>query len=234
MEKIRLVGALVAVAAAGIGYFVGTRIAVRSSQSERPFSAAVWDPSTVLSALRLKFVVGSANPAKIAALRSVVARLFPNCKDLQVVGREVHSGVSSQPMTPEESIAGAKGRAAAALAAEPDADFGVGQEGGVECVGGDTWFECGWIVVRHRSGKIGVGSSARFQVAPVVMDELKKGTELGLIVDRLTGQSDVRSSQGMMGIITLGHLPRPDSYAHGIIYALAPFISPQQFWTSKS
>jgi len=33
-----------------------------------------------------------------------------------------------------------------------------------------------------------------------------------------------------MGMITNGHLPRADCYAHGVKFAFAPFISPKAYW----
>ena len=35
-----------------------------------------------------------------------------------------------------------------------------------------------------------------------------EGAELAEVVDRLSGRTDVRSSDGFMGLITLGTLPR--------------------------
>ncbi len=40
-------------------------------------------------------------------------------------------------------------------------------------------------------------------------------------------------SQGMMGLITNGTLPRGACYEHGVIFALSPFVSPQQYWDKE-
>lgn len=71
----------------------------------------------------------------------------------------------------------------------------VGAEGGVEQVGG-LWFGCGWIAVVDQNGKLGLGSSARFQVSDKVVKQLLAGRELADVVDELSGLTDVRSSQG--------------------------------------
>lgn len=79
------------------------------------------------------------------------------------------------------------------------------------------------MVDKH--GKLGVGTSARFQVSEKVVAELKSGKELAEIADAYSGKSDVRSSQGVMGLITQGLLPRDECYAHAIIFAFAPWTA---------
>lgn len=180
----------------------------------------------------MRFAVGSKNPAKLSAVRLAAAKVFPGGEEHAVEGVSAPSGVSDQPKSAEESMRGATNRARAALAADAEADYGVGLEGGIEKVG-DQWFECGWIAVVRRSDggrQVGLGTSARFQISQKVAAELFAGRELADVVDELSGKSDVRSSQGMMGIVTNGVLPRAECYEHGVIMAFAPFVSPAQYW----
>lgn len=100
-------------------------------------------------------------------------------------------------MSDEESITGALNRARASLAAHPEAQFGVGMEGGLQKLG-DRWYECGWIAVVDKTGKQGIGSSARFEISNVIITEILKGKELAQVIDELTGLHDVRSSLGAM------------------------------------
>jgi inosine/xanthosine triphosphatase len=100
-------------------------------------------------------------------------------------------------MSDEESILGATNRAKAALAQHADAAFGVGMEGGLHKLS-DRWYECGWIAVVDKAGKVGLGSSARFECSKKIVDEILKGKELADVIDELTGLQDVRSSQGAM------------------------------------
>ncbi|KAH9600951.1 Non-canonical purine NTP phosphatase/PRRC1 [Trypanosoma melophagium] len=112
-----------------------------------------------------------------------------------------------------------------------DAHYGIGIEGGVEKIA-DRWFECGWMhAVERSSGRCGLGSSARFEMGQNLMSGiLNEGKELAEIMDELTGQTDVGSGQGAMGILTAGHLGRAESYSHGLIFALAPFLSNRKYW----
>lgn len=217
-------------------------------------SAVVSEVSAVrLGSRPLKIIVGSTNAAKIKACEMVVNQLFPlrahqpekgknstndgsgaaaaEGKEAKhtFVGVSVASGVSNQPKSAVETMTGAKNRASAAAQAHADADFAIGLEGGLEKVG-DDWFECGWIAVLSRDGRTGIGTSARFLVSPSMVNQLLAGREMADVVDEISGLSDVRSSQGMMGMITNGHLPRDTCYAHGLIFAFGPFLSDKKWW----
>ena len=129
---------------------------------------------------------------------------------------------------------GAANRAQAALALSTadglSADYGVGIEGGLEKIG-ERWFECGWVaVVCASDGVVGYGSCGRYEVSGSIVRRLQQGEELCVVMDDLSGQSDVRSSQGMMGIVTNGLLNRGECYEHGVFFGFAPFISHERYW----
>ena len=73
--------------------------------------------------------VGTANPMKIAATRKAFARFFRKTK---VVGVDVHSTVSPQPISFGEIVRGARERARRAFR---ECDYSVGIEAGVFKVG---------------------------------------------------------------------------------------------------
>ena len=71
-------------------------------------------------------VVGSKNPVKVAAVAEVLAG-YRDGAACAVEPHDVASGIAEQPMTLEETAAGARNRAAAALAlasAQPALGFG--------------------------------------------------------------------------------------------------------------
>ena len=74
----------------------------------------------------MRIHVGSLNPVKINAVKRMFAYVFPD-RDLDVVGVDVHSGISEQPFD-EETLSGALNRARQAL---DDAELAVGIEGGL-------------------------------------------------------------------------------------------------------
>ena len=136
------------------------------------------------------------------------------------------SGVADQPMSDSEGLLGARNRAIAALERAKGSTFGVGMEGALSQIG-EKWFESGWIVIIDRDGVEGTGSSARFEMPPQLMEKVLTGQELGDVMDSVTGRSDVRTSDGAMGVLTCGLLPRDQAYFHGVLFALIPWLSPK-------
>ena len=73
----------------------------------------------------MKVAVGSTNPVKVAAARSVIERVWPGATIASVV---VPSGVRPMPLSDAECIEGAKNRAVAAQQVAM-ADLGIGIDG---------------------------------------------------------------------------------------------------------
>ena len=86
----------------------------------------------------MKIAVGSTNPTKINAARIAFEKVFPN-ESIDVVGVKVSSGIPDQPVGDPQTIQGSINRAKRALK-ESNADFGVGQEGGMNKIG-TRWVE---------------------------------------------------------------------------------------------
>jgi inosine/xanthosine triphosphatase len=177
-----------------------------------------------LQALRL-VAVGSLNPVKIAAVRAVLAHRAPHAV---FTGADVESGVPDQPFGDDETIRGARARAVAARVAL-DADLGVGIEGG--CVEtADGMRTCAWAVVVDRSGRAGTGGSLAMPLPAPVAALVRSGTELGHAMDALVKQHNTKQGAGAVGILTDGMVDRQRAYETLVVYALAPFLTPE-FWT---
>ena len=132
-------------------------------------------------------------------------------------------------MTDEETITGATNRAKGALAKHPEARFGVGLEGGIQKTG-DRYYESCWVAVADANGKIGIGCSSKFELSSKFMVPILAGEELATVIDRLSGENDVRSNLGAMGVITNGVLARTESMTHGVIFAFSSFVSDARYW----
>ena len=186
----------------------------------------------------MKIVVGSTNPVKIQAVREGFGNFYPDC---EAVGAQVASGVSAQPMSEKETVNGARQRAYAALETDPKADYGVGLEGGVTEIDPTTpnWtgmhggkgrlFECAWVAIVDRKGKEGLGGGLYFELPVKVAEKIKKGGELGPIMDELSGESNVKQKSGAIGIFTKGKLTRQQAYEQLVMQALIKFVSPEWF-----
>lgn len=138
-----------------------------------------------------KVAIGTLNPAKIKAVEVGFKQIFPKI-DWEYIPVEVESGVSKQPLTDAESISGARNRAKQALQ-KIKANYGVGIEGGIQAVG-DLWFDCGWFVIVNQKGEEGVAASAKIPVPEKMMTHIRKGEELGLVLQRFTTIENIKQS----------------------------------------
>lgn len=174
----------------------------------------------------MKIAVGSENPVKINAVAHAF-QLFRPKKTFKVIGVKVSSGVSDQPMSDAECIKGATVRAKKSLKILK-ADFGVGIEGGVNNIG-SKWFDCGWVVVTDKKGRMGIGSSARMETPKIMIKMIKKGMELGDVGDKLFNRKNSKQAEGHFGMMTDGVVTRKDGYTQAVVMALSRFIHPEMF-----
>lgn len=174
----------------------------------------------------MKVAVGSLNPVKINATKKAFSSVWPK-KSWEVVGVDVASGVSNQPMSDSESIRGATNRARRSLQ-KSKADFGVGLEGGLQKIG-KKWFDCGWMVIIDKSGNKGVSSTARIETPSKLMKLIKQGKELGEANDLYFKRKFSKQAEGHFGLMTNGLITRTDGYQHGLIMALTRFIHPKMW-----
>ena len=174
----------------------------------------------------MRVAVGSKNPVKIEATRLAFEALWPE-ELWEVSGADVSSGVSSQPMSDEESIAGARNRARQAIE-KTGADYGVGLEGGLHKIG-EHYFDCGWVVAINREGVEGIGSTAKILTPPRIMELIHQGMELGEANDVVFGTTNSKQNEGHFGLMTKNVITRADVYMQGVIMALSRFVHPHLF-----
>ncbi len=170
--------------------------------------------------------VGSRNPIKLAAVLEAFQSIWPD-KSWQVVGTDIKSGVSDQPMSDKESLKGATSRATQALQ-QTSADYGVGLEGGLQEIDG-IWYDCGWIVITSKEGLTGRGSTIRMEVSPQIMELIDQGKELGTANDIIFKTENSKQANGHFGLMTNDVITRQQGYRDGVIAALARFVQPQVY-----
>jgi inosine/xanthosine triphosphatase len=186
----------------------------------------------------MKIIVGSKNPVKVGAVEEAFKRYF---KDCEVVGLEVESGVSAQPMSELETMNGARQRAYSALRNDESADYGVGLEGGVTEVNptSPNWsgvrgrrgrmFECAWVAIVSKDGREGLGGGLYFELPEKVAEKLRAGGELGPVMDEMSGENNVKQKMGAIGMFTKGELDRKQAYVQIVLSAMIKFVSPEWF-----
>lgn len=145
--------------------------------------------------------IGSRNKAKIEA----VMRAFSEWR-IELLSVDTNSGVSPQPFSDEETLQGAMNRAVQARKMI-DADLGIGLEGGVISWNNQLWI-CNWGVMTNRDRQIWTAGGARIPLPQEIIEPLRSGIELGVIIDEYSGLKGVRSNQGTIGILTDGQIDR--------------------------
>jgi inosine/xanthosine triphosphatase len=168
----------------------------------------------------INFVVASTNPVKIQAAVNGFQRLFPG-SELNVIAVAVPSDVAHQPMSNEETLRGALNRSAKARAAQPQADFWIGIEGGVQPIEQEM-IAFAWIVVRSQE-TIGKGRTGTFFLPLAVVELIRQGKELGEADDIVFSRSNSKQDNGAVGLLTGNVIDRAQLYEQAMILALIPF-----------
>lgn len=171
----------------------------------------------------MKIVVGSENPAKIAAVQDGFSAMFSN-ESIEIRGINVESGVPSQPIGREETIIGATNRAKRVLEKMSDIDFAVGVEAGIEEIGGKIG-AFAWMVVISKEGVVGKGEAGVFFLPESISKLIRSGVELGIAADRVFDVKNSKHSTGTVGILTKNALNRPEYYRQAVILALMPHVN---------
>jgi inosine/xanthosine triphosphatase len=167
----------------------------------------------------LKIAVGSKNIVKIKAVEEAFRKVFG---DVEVQGVEVNPGVSHTPSSWEELVQGGINRAQQALQ-EISGDFGVGLEGGYEKTK-FGFFLTGAVVIIDKEGKMGIARSGGFLLPKRIEKELRKGRELGEIMDEIQGKKNTKQQEGAIGFFTKNYSNRQESFELAVLYALSRFL----------
>ncbi|WP_115717820.1 inosine/xanthosine triphosphatase [Gallaecimonas mangrovi] len=173
----------------------------------------------------IKLIVGSTNPVKVAAAKAALAPFFADSQ-LQCEGVKAPSGVAEQPMTSSETRQGAINRVNWCQQ-HYQADFYLAMEGGVdEFEDGPATFA---YVVIATTQQRSVGRSANLPLPPVIYQGLKQGEELGPLIDKLFGTTNIKHKGGAMGLLTRNQVTRQSTYQLALTLAMAPFLNAELF-----
>ncbi len=179
--------------------------------------------------------VGSGNPVKRRAVERALGldgetERVADVADVEAV--PVASGVSEQPLGHEETITGARNRAAAVLRSGTDGpsdphDLGVGLEGGIaRFPGADGLFLVVWAAVDD-GDRVGVGSGPSLRLPGGVATRIEAGEELGPVMDDRLGVDGVARRGGAVAALTDGRVDRTEALVTAVAGALGPFVSEQ-------
>lgn len=170
----------------------------------------------------MKIFVASKNPVKINAVKLAVRDSYP---EAEVLGIEVNSDVSAQPMSDEETLRGSINRARALkklvlaqklCSAQEEALF-IGAEGGVyhptfARKKQELWSTV-WISVLDQEEQVYSASGARFRLPEPLSNAVLAGKELGVVVGALFKDSQLKRKSGAIGVLTDNFIDRTEEYA---------------------
>lgn len=171
----------------------------------------------------MKVVIASHNPVKTRAVETAFSLQFPEhtCNFLPV---HVDSGVRDQPLSDRETRQGACNRAEKARSRQPDADFWVGLEGGIETLD-DQLIAFAWMSVLGPGGKRGESRTVSLQLPPAVKTRVDQGMELGDANDQVFSTLNSKHQGGAFGLLTGGLYTRESIYTEALVVALVPFVN---------
>ncbi|TFG96295.1 MAG: DUF84 family protein [Calditrichales bacterium] len=183
--------------------------------------------------------IGTNNPPKVNACKSVIYRLFPEfngTRTPQFLSHKVPSGVSDMPMSQQEMMEGARNRARNLhqylLDKEIQPDYVIGLEGGFfhQVVNGakeNCYFLQSWVYVLDGS-RGHWGCSGGIPVPKKISDPVVDSRqELAVVIDQVSGKKNVRSEMGAVGILTNGIVNRQSFFENALEFAFAPFYNPK-------
>lgn len=169
----------------------------------------------------MKIVVGSRNPAKLAAVTEIVKE-YPHLADAQVTGIETSSGVSEQPISLEDITRGAVNRAKNSFA---DCEYAVGLEAGFMQVPNSKSGYMNVSACAVFDGKdVHLGLSSAFEtpnaeVMRLVAEEGLTFAEAGNRVG-MTEDADIGKHGGLIGALTKGKVNRTEYVKQSLRMAL--------------
>jgi inosine/xanthosine triphosphatase len=171
----------------------------------------------------MKVSVGTKNPIKTRAVKDVFTRVYDMVEVSMV---DVKSGVSAQP-SGHEVMTGAKHRAERAFMLLKGADLGVGIESGL-------FNFCGvlldvQICSIFDGGIHTVGASPGFGYPEAVLEGIRKGREVGSIMEVLSGVEGIGRKMGAIGYLSKGLIDRTHFTELCVIMALIPRMNPELY-----
>ncbi len=164
----------------------------------------------------IDIAVGSLNPVKVSAVRSVMERVYG---EVRITAVDVPSGVPPQPFE-GQTHEGSRNRALAALG---DHDMAVGIEAGVfEML--DGLYDIQHCTVVSRDGRETYGQGSGFRYPDAIAELVRGGMTVGDAVHEVYGNTDIGKGQGAVGLLSKGLIDRRTLTEQSIMAAMIPRI----------
>lgn len=167
--------------------------------------------------------VGSANTIKVQAVDEALQH-YPHLSSAEIVSIDVPSEVSTQPLSLEEIIKGAKNRAKNAFNQLTSCKYSFGIESGLSAAPGtNTGFLESCICCIYDGKDYYMGISCGFEIPPPILKYvLNQNMDLSdaCFHSKVTSNPKLGSSEGLIGILTKGKVNRKEYTKQSITMAL--------------
>ncbi len=180
-----------------------------------------------MTAKTVKVAVGSKNPVKVAGVREAFSQFFD---DAEVEGKEVDSGVPAQPFD-NDTVKGAINRALKAYESG-DYDFGVGVEAGLfRCNFTLTGYLDIQVAAVYDGDRVCIGYGPGFEYPEKVLRPVLGGSEVGKVMEAITGIEELGKKQGAIGYLTKNVVTRTELTRIAVTMALIPFLNRRLYFS---
>ncbi len=161
--------------------------------------------------------VGSLNPVKVEAVRSVMEKIYGS---VRITSVDVDSEVSEQPFE-DDVRRGAINRAKNALGKH---EIAVGIEAGVFETE-DGLFDIQYCAVYDNKGILTIGMGPGFRYPDNIAESVREGKTVAETIFELHGKKNIGTEGGAIGLLTDGLLNRKELTEQSVIAAMVPRIS---------
>ncbi len=161
--------------------------------------------------------VGSMNPVKVEAVRSVMERIYG---EVRITAVDAPSGVPPQPFG-DQTHQGSLNRARSALGSH---DMAVGIEAGVfEML--DGLYDIQHCSIVSSDGRETYGQGSGFRYPDAIAEEVRGGMTVGDAIKKVYGDRDIGRRQGAIGLLSRGLLDRKTLTEQSVMAAMVPRLS---------
>ena len=169
--------------------------------------------------------IATRNPGKVRPVRRVL-ELLCGLEKNEFIVVEPPSGLAAQPVGGLQVFRGALTRALHAFSSVAPRGLGIGIEAGlVEFYTGTGFIETQVAVIVGPGHRYSVGTSASFELPQGIVDAMKRGFELGSLIERRRHVGDLGEGIGYIGLATGGVITREELTFQAIIMALVPWYT---------
>ncbi|MEE2822063.1 MAG: inosine/xanthosine triphosphatase [Acidobacteriota bacterium] len=190
----------------------------------------------------MKIAVGSTREPKVKAVREaweVFGSKLLEDSDEKIIftSYDMSNNSSEMPLDIAALMNGARNRTENLILQlkreKSEVDFYIGLESGFNVMDPEgphrRAFVENWAYVSD-GYKGYFGHSGGLYVPSFIADPvIDRGIELGIVMDRITNQSDVGNGRGAWGILTHNMMTRQSAFVVALIAAFAPFYNPEAY-----